>query len=115
MKPKSSGLARRLAAAQVFAALGDETRLLLLNKLCEGRRPSIAELTKSTTLTRQAVTKHLRVLERARIVRGRKAGRESRFDLDPVPLWEMKDYLQSLGQQWEEALGELKKLLGGAL
>jgi DNA-binding transcriptional ArsR family regulator len=98
----------RSAAAEVFAALGDETRLLLLAKLCEGRRPSIAELTEGTKLTRQAVTKHLRVLEKAQIVHARRAGRERLFDLDPVPIWEMKEYLESVGNAWEGALGRLK-------
>ena len=58
------------AKAAVFAALGDETRLSLLARLCDGQRYSIAELTEGTKLTRQAVTKHLRVLERVRIVHG---------------------------------------------
>ena len=57
--------------AAVFAALADETRLLLLTKLCTGHQHSIAELTEGTKLTRQAVTKHLRVLERVRMVHGR--------------------------------------------
>ena len=67
------------AKAAVFAALGDETRLSLLARLCDGQRYSIAELTEGTKLTRQAVTKHLRVLERVRIVHGTREGRESLF------------------------------------
>jgi len=110
-RPNGRAQARRASAAEVFAALGDETRLLLLAKLCEGRRPSIAELTAGTKLTRQAVTKHLRVLEKARIVHARRAGRESLFDLDPVPIWEMKEFLESVGKQWEGALGRLKKFV----
>ena len=64
------------AKAAVFAALGDETRLSLLARLCDGQRYSIAELTEGTRLTRQAVTKHLRVLERVGIVHGARAGRK---------------------------------------
>ncbi len=94
--------------ATVFAALGDETRLLLLAKLCEGRQPSIAELTEGTRLTRQAVTKHLRVLERAKLVHARRAGRESLFDLDPAPILEMKEYLDHVSKQWDGALARLK-------
>ena len=104
---------RRGSAAEVFAALGDETRLLILAKLCEGRRPSISELTEGTKLTRQAVTKHLRVLENARIVHARRAGRERLFDLDPVPIWEMKEYLENVGNAWEGALGRLKLFVEG--
>jgi DNA-binding transcriptional ArsR family regulator len=96
------------AKAAVFAALGDETRLSLLARLCDGKRYSIAELTQGTKLTRQAVTKHLRVLERVRIVHGTKAGRESLFIFDPQPVIEMKEYLELVSKQWDSALARLK-------
>ena len=96
------------AKAAVFAALGDETRLSLLAKLCTGQRYSIAELTEGTKLTRQAVTKHLRVLERVRIVHGTRAGRESLFAFDPRPVIEMKEYLELVSKQWDGALERLK-------
>ena len=99
------------AKAAVFAALGDETRLSLLTKLCTGQRYSIAELTEGTKLTRQAVTKHLRVLERVRIVHGMRAGRESLFAFDPRPVIEMKEYLELVSRQWDGALARLKKLV----
>ena len=96
------------AKAAVFAALGDETRLSLLTKLCSGQRYSIAQLTEGTKLTRQAVTKHLRVLERVRIVHGTRAGRESLFAFDPRPVIEMKEYLELVSKQWDGALERLK-------
>jgi DNA-binding transcriptional ArsR family regulator len=99
------------AKAAVFAALGDETRLSLLTKLCSGQRYSIAELTEGTKLTRQAVTKHLRVLERVRIVHGTRAGRESLFAFDPRPVIEMKEYLELVSKQWDGALERLKKFV----
>ena len=99
------------AKAAVFAALGDETRLSLLARLCDGKRYSIAELTHGTMLTRQAVTKHLRVLERVHIVHGARAGRESLFTLNPQPVIEMKEYLESVAQQWDSALVRLKALV----
>jgi DNA-binding transcriptional ArsR family regulator len=99
------------ARAAVFAALGDETRLSLLAKLCDGQRYSIAELTEGTKLTRQAVTKHLRVLERVRIVHGTRAGRESLFQFDPKPVIEMKEYLERVSKQWDSALLRLKSLV----
>src|ERR1700749_479637 len=99
------------AKAAVFAALGDETRLSLLARLCDGQRYSIAELTEGTQLTRQAVTKHLRVLERVRIVHGAREGRESLFQFDPQPLIEMKEYLELVSKQWDRALGRLKKFV----
>jgi DNA-binding transcriptional ArsR family regulator len=99
------------ARAAVFAALGDETRLSLLARLCDGQRYSIAELTEGTELTRQAVTKHLRVLERVRIVRGTREGRQSMFQFDPQPVIEMKEYLERVSQQWDSALMRLKSFV----
>lgn len=94
--------------AAVFAALGDDTRLALLAKLCSGQRYSIAELTEGTRLTRQAVTKHLRALERVRIVHGTRVGRENLFEFDPQPVIAMKEYLELVSRQWDVALGRLK-------
>jgi DNA-binding transcriptional ArsR family regulator len=99
------------AKAAVFAALGDETRLSLLARLCDGQRYSIAELTEGTKLTRQAVTKHLRVLERVRIVHGTREGRQSMFQFDPQPVIEMKEYLETVSKQWNLALARLKSFV----
>ena len=103
--------ARRQARAVVFAALGDETRLLLVARLSAGEPRSIAELTEGSSLTRQAITKHLRVLERAGVVRCERAGRESRFAFDPRPLNELHEYLDRVSRRWDEALGRLKALV----
>jgi DNA-binding transcriptional ArsR family regulator len=97
--------------AVVFAALGDETRLLLVAKLCSGRPRSISELTAGSKLTRQAITKHLRVLQRAGIVRGVRSGRERRFEFDPEPMEEIKHYLEIVSEQWDHALARLKSLV----
>jgi DNA-binding transcriptional ArsR family regulator len=97
--------------AVVFAALGDETRLALVARLGDGRPASISQLTEGSRLTRQAITKHLRVLERARIVHGVRAGRESLFELDPKPMEELKEYLSLVSEQWDQALGRLKALV----
>jgi DNA-binding transcriptional ArsR family regulator len=92
----------------VFAALGDETRLRLVARLVRGEPESIARLTRGSRLTRQAITKHLRVLQRAGLVRCVRAGRESRFALDPRPLRAMEAYLSFVSRQWDEALERLK-------
>ena len=94
--------------ARLFAALGDETRLHLLSRLSRGRPRSIAELTAGTPLTRQAVTKHLRVLERARLIHSTRSGRESLFELDPKPLEQARDFLAQVSAQWDATLGRLK-------
>ena len=105
---RPSGVREKAAA---FAALGDETRLLLLAKLCSGQQYSIAQLTEGTTLTRQAVTKHLRVLEGARMVHGKRTGRQNLFAFDPEPVIEMKEYLELVSKQWDDALGRLKRFV----
>jgi DNA-binding transcriptional ArsR family regulator len=94
--------------ASVFAALGDATRLSVLAKLCGGEPQSIARLTAGTKLTRQAVTKHLRVLESAGVVRSARVGRESRFELDPQPIEDLREYLDQVSRQWDDALARLR-------
>lgn len=99
---------RRIDHAVVFAALGDETRLALMAKLAGGEARSISQLTAGSKLTRQAITKHLRVLETAGVVRGRHEGRERLFVLDPRPIDGLKQYLELVSEQWDQALGRLK-------
>jgi DNA-binding transcriptional ArsR family regulator len=103
-----SGHRKRKARAAVFAALGDETRLALLARLYGGKRRSIAELTEGSKLTRQAITKHLRVLERARVVHSVRMGRENLFEFNPQPMEEMKAYLERVSEQWDRPLARLK-------
>jgi DNA-binding transcriptional ArsR family regulator len=96
------------AHAPVFAALGDETRLALVARLCERSPQSISELTAGSRLTRQAITKHLRVLEGAGLVESVRTGRECHYELDPKPLGEIRSYLDEVSRRWDEALGRLK-------
>jgi DNA-binding transcriptional ArsR family regulator len=99
------------AHAIVFAALGDETRLALLVRLSGGEPCSIAQLTEDSNLTRQAITKHLRVLEDAGLVHSRRAGRESRFEFDPQPIEAATKYLELVSEQWDDALSRLKSFV----
>jgi DNA-binding transcriptional ArsR family regulator len=101
------------AHAPVFAALRDETRLSLVAKLCLGQPRSISQLTEGSKLTRQAITKHLRVLERAEIVHSVHTGRESLFGFDPEPIDEVKKYLDRVSEQWDQALCRLKSFVEG--
>jgi len=96
------------APAPVFAALGDRTRLALVAELCRGQPRSISQLTAGSILSRQAITKHLRVLERARIVRSFRVGRENHFTFDPKPVEEIRKYLDFVSAQWDQALSRLK-------
>jgi DNA-binding transcriptional ArsR family regulator len=94
-------------AAPVFAALGDRTRLSLLVTLSDGDRRSIATLSAQTRLTRQAVTKHLHVLEKAGLVRSDRVGRESLFAYRPEPVAAARSYLDAVSAGWDNALGRL--------
>ena len=97
--------------ASVFAALGDETRLSLIAKLSNGSPQSISRLAERSTLTRQAITKHLRVLEGARVVHSVRVGRESLFEFRPEPLRDLQSYLERVSDQWEDALARLKSFV----
>ncbi len=99
------------ARASVFAALGDETRLKVLAKLTNGEAQSISRLTDGMHLTRQAVRKHLRVLEGAGVVRFVRVGRESLFELETKPIDDLRDYLGRVSRQWDSALARLKALV----
>ena len=98
-------------AAAVFAALGDRTRLALLDKLSDGLARSIASLTTDTAVTRQAITKHLRVLETAGLVHQTRFGRESRYALRPEQFMEARAYLDRVSAEWDGALARLKVLV----
>jgi DNA-binding transcriptional ArsR family regulator len=108
---RRSSTAALRTSASVFAALGDETRLGLLAKLTTGEPQSISRLTSGTRLTRQAVTKHLRVLQGAGVVRSARIGRENRFALDPKPIVDAQTYLEHVSRQWDTALARLKALV----
>ena len=96
------------AHVPVFDALGDETRLALVAKLCERSPQSISQLTGGSKLTRQAISKHLQVLENAGIVDSVRVGRECHYAFDPKPIEDVKGYLDEVSRQWDEALGRLK-------
>jgi DNA-binding transcriptional ArsR family regulator len=97
--------------ASVFAALGDPTRLSLLSKLSDGRSRSIASLSADTVLTRQAVTKHLRVLEQAGLVKSDRIGRESHFAFRAEAITEVQAYLDAVSRRWDDALARLRSLV----
>jgi DNA-binding transcriptional ArsR family regulator len=103
--------AQRRTHALVFAALGETTRLSLVAKLCGQQPYSISQLTHGSKLTRQAITKHLRVLESAGIVRSVRRGRENLFEFDPQPIEEIQEYLDFVSAQWDQALSRLKSFV----
>ena len=100
-----------LDAASIFAALGDETRLELLMKLSDGQTQSIAGLSGDTALTRQAITKHLHVLEKAGLVSSARVGRESQLTYRPDSIGEAKSFLDAVSAQWDDALARLRRFV----
>lgn len=109
LNPPSKADTRRNATR--FAALGDETRLLLLLKLGAGQPQSIKQLTMNLPVTRQAVTKHLRVLESAKFVTQETHGRERRFAVRPAAIDEVQAALNVIAGQWDDALTRLKRFV----
>jgi DNA-binding transcriptional ArsR family regulator len=108
---RKSNSNKRPSPALLFAALGDDTRLALVARLLSGEPASIAHLASRMPLTRQAVTKHLRVLERAGVVHSVRCGRESQFVLDPRPLHALRQYLDRVSNQWDQPLARLKSFV----
>ena len=97
--------------APIFAALGDPTRLTLLVKLGSGSLLSITRLAEDSALSRQAITKHLQVLQEAGLVRGVRRGRENLFELEPDRLDEAHCALDVISRQWDAALARLKSFV----
>jgi DNA-binding transcriptional ArsR family regulator len=99
------------AAAKLFAALGDETRLRIVARLSSGDPVSIAALSSGSKITRQAISKHLRVMEKAKLIHRERSGRESLCRLNPRRLDEAQLHLAAISKQWDDAIGRLRALV----
>ena len=97
--------------APLFAALGDETRLSIVMRLCQESWQSISQLAQGTSLTRQAITKHLKVLEGVGLGRSVRKGRETLFEFDATPIETMAQYLDLVSRQWDNKLNDLKNFI----
>lgn len=106
--PGAPAPAAQIFAAQIFAAMGDRTRLSLLERLSDGGVRSISTLSADSRLTRQAVTKHLAVLEGAGLVARQRSGRESLYRFRPERVGEARAYLERVSAQWDDALERLR-------
>jgi DNA-binding transcriptional ArsR family regulator len=97
-----------LQTSELFAALGDSTRLTLVRRLsAEGPR-SISRLTAGSGMTRQAITRHLQALGEAGLVHDAKQGRERVYSLDVKRLDVAREYLDQVSAQWDAAAARLK-------
>src|SRR5262249_13548386 len=108
-EPRSSAhAARARAAAPLFAALGDETRLQMLMRLAASGPESIAQMSAKSQVSRQAITKHLEVLEDAGFVVGERRGRERIWRIQPRRFEDVHAHLERISTQWDEALERLR-------
>jgi DNA-binding transcriptional ArsR family regulator len=100
-------MAASSAKHDVFQAIADPTRRKLLKLLSKEEMP-VTAISEHFPISRTAVSKHLRVLAEAGLVKERKAGRETRYKLEPEPLFELKDWLQYFELFWENKLSALR-------
>jgi DNA-binding transcriptional ArsR family regulator len=99
---------RSPAAAAVFRAVADPTRRAILDMLLDGER-TVGEIAERFAVSRPAVSKHLRVLRGARLVRARRAGRQRFCALDPEPLRTVDAWLDGYRREWQSRLARLKQ------
>ena len=92
-----------------FSALADPTRRAILARLSEGEA-TVGELAAPFDMTFAAVSKHLRVLERAGLVVAHKAGREVRFAVRSEPLDATAAWMAGLASQWDDRLAAIKRI-----
>ena len=111
MRRRSRASAEPRLSAPLFAALGDETRLRLVSRLCDDGPMSIAKLTTGSKVSRQAIAKHLRVMNKAGLVRNARRGRESIWRLNQQRLEQARRYLDLISRQWDAALERLRKFV----
>ncbi|HKO24398.1 MAG TPA: metalloregulator ArsR/SmtB family transcription factor [Chloroflexota bacterium] len=111
MSRGSTGSTNPVDAAPLFAALGDETRLALLDRLGTSGPQSITRLTAGSAVTRQAITKHLQILAEAGLVHDTRRGRERIWTLDTDRLEEARRSLDQIAQQWDAALERLRSFV----
>lgn len=111
MLRRSVGSGQLAQAAPLFAALGDERRLALVNRLSVEGPQSITRLTTGSAITRQAITKHLQILAEAGLVHDSRRGRERIWTLDAHQLDEARRYLDQIAQHWDEALERLRQFV----
>jgi DNA-binding transcriptional ArsR family regulator len=108
MRRKDAPAMRLTQTAPVFAALGDPVRLAIVSRLsADGPLPTI-RLKQGTRVTRQAVTKHLRVLEDVGLVRSDRVGRDRLWQVEAQQLAELRKYLEQISARWDMTLEWLR-------
>jgi DNA-binding transcriptional ArsR family regulator len=107
-RSRSASAARLHESAPIFAALGDETRLQIVARLCAEGPLSITRLSEGAGVTRQAITKHLNALSAAGLAHPVRSGREQIWELETRRLETARRCLDRISSQWDVALSRLK-------
>ena len=103
----------RAAAEYVFRALADPTRRAIFERLSREGELTVHVLTDHSGVSQPAVSKHLTVLKRARLVRHRREGRETHYSAQPQALEPLVDWISLYGAFWHERFDRLESLLKG--
>jgi DNA-binding transcriptional ArsR family regulator len=107
-RPNEKRTARLQSVAPAFAALGDPNRLRIVSRLCDDGPQSIAGLTTGADVTRQAITKHLRMMQGAGLVRSARIGRQVVWELEPRRVEQVRKHLDQIAKDWDRALSRLR-------
>ena len=113
MTSARTAAARLVEAAPIFAALGDPTRLRIVARLGRDGPQAIVRLAEDSAVTRQAISKHLRALEDAGLVRSQRRGRERIWEIQTRRLAEAQRHLGLISAQWDAAIGRLRAFVDG--
>ncbi|MBC8352315.1 MAG: winged helix-turn-helix transcriptional regulator [Planctomycetes bacterium] len=97
--------------ADVFSAIADQTRRALLLRLAKDGERSVTELLEPFSISQPAVSKHLRILREVGLVRSRKEGRERLYEIEPVLLRDVFDWVSQFEKYWDDKLDALGEYL----
>jgi DNA-binding transcriptional ArsR family regulator len=101
--------------ARVFFAFGDGTRLALVSRMLAAGALSATTLAQGAAVSRQAIVKHLQVLEEAGVVVHERRGREVLYGLDTHRIDEARAYLDQVSAGWDRAIDRLRRLVEAPL
>lgn len=97
---------------ELFAALSDPTRLDIFEHLAASGPATATELAKTVPVSRQAVAKHLSVLDEVGLVERSQSGREVRYSAQPATLGSVVRWVGRVGDEWDERLARLRRVVG---
>ncbi len=95
---------------RIFYSLSDSKRRKILERISE-KSINVSEIAKPFNISLPAISKHLKILEKAKLVERKRVGREFKFSLCPKPLREVSRYISFYSRFWDEKLNNLEKYL----